>query len=164
MSRQLRPLPKLERDVAIYLAGLIDGEACFFISNSAKHSRYSTKIYHTPEFKLVLTDEPVIAWIAEQLNLTYGHAKGRADKNHKDTYEIRIAKVDILIDFIPQILPFLRVKRAVAVMLLDFCESRQQERQTSYHAKYTVAELILANGIRELNRVGILDRKERIVS
>lgn len=25
-------------------------------------------------------------------------------------------------------------------------------------------ELILANGIRELNRVGILDKKERIVS
>lgn len=164
MSRQLAPIPKLKKEVAIYLAGLIDGEGCFFMSSSAKHSRYSTKTYHTPEFKIVLTDEATIAWIAEELNLTYGHTKGRTDKNHKDTYEVRIAKVDNLIAFIPQILPHLKVKRAVALLHLEFCESRKEQRSMSYHAKYTDHELSLVNGIRLLNRVGILDRKERIVS
>jgi hypothetical protein len=52
MSRQLHPIPKLKRDTLLYLAGLIDGEGCFFIGNSPKHSRYSTKVYHTPEFKI----------------------------------------------------------------------------------------------------------------
>lgn len=164
MSRQLAPIPKLEKDTAIYLAGLIDGEGCFFMSSSAKHTRYSSKIYHTPEFKIVLTDEATIAWIAEKLNLTYGHTKGRIDKNHKDTYEVRIAKVDNLIAFIPQVLPYLKVKRAVALLHLEFCESRHEQRLLRYHAKYSEHELNLAQGIRLLNTVGILNKKVRIES
>lgn len=159
MSRQLIEVPELERDVAIYLAGLIDGEGCFWISRGTKHNSKYTKIYYTPEFKIVLTDEPTIAWVADVLGCTYNFQKANKGKNHKPTYEVRMSKVDNLIAFIPQLIPHLKVKRAVAVLLLEFCESRRQERMERYHAKYTNNEMGVFDKIKRLNRVGILGGK-----
>lgn len=138
-------MPKLKKEVAIYLAGLIDGEGCFYISKK------SVPEYYQPQFKIVLVDEPTIAWVAERLNRPYTHQLSKVGKNHKDTYTIRISDRAAVLAFIPQILPYMILKRAVASNMLEFCEMREIYQKTD---KTKELSMYLKN--KQLNRVGIL--------
>lgn len=159
MSRQLFKIPHLERDVAIYLAGLIDGEGCFFISKQKKHEA-SLGYAYSPEFKLVLTDESTIKWVADKLERGYIHTKGNISKNQRDSYDLRITDHEGLVAFIPQILPFMKIKKEAAQTMLEFCLSRRESRKESYNAGYKSTELSLFTQLRVLNRVGIIEGRQ----
>ena len=157
MSRQFLSINKVDRDSAIYLAGLIDGEGCFFVSSYIKNKGpYASRCY-TPEFKISMTNEDTIAWVAEKLGVKYSHVLANPGKNHKDTYEIRMGSTQNIIELIPQILPFMITKKETAQVMLDFCSSRLINRKKfSYNkASYSPTEIGYFHKIKELNSVGI---------
>lgn len=155
MARHRKTVQKLDHDTAVYLSGLIDGEGCIRISRSFKSSSRGNYCY-TPEFKIVLVHEPVIKYIAGKLDWKYGHIKGNPNKNHQDTYIIRISNFEGLISLIEQVLPYLIVKKDAAETVLAFAISRRDNWEVSPYNKvpYTEHELSLYDKIKELNRVG----------
>lgn len=153
MSRQFSDVPKLDKYVAVYLAGLIDGEASFWMGKSYKQEMANNYAY-SASFKLVLVHEPTIKWVSERLNIGYRRQTGNPSKNHQDTYEIRTGQVDFIVKFIPQILPYMITKREVASTILEYCLSRQISRGIKYNAPYTEDQLGLYHKIKQLNRVG----------
>ena len=152
LKRKLYPIPQLEHDVAVYLAGIIDGEGCFYISAQKDEIKGS---HYCPQFKIVLTSEKTISWIASKLERHYTHQKGKKDKNHKDTYGVRISDHAGLVAFIEQIITFMILKKDSAQTVLDFCKSRIDTLKEKYNPSYTVSELELYSQLKKLNRVGI---------
>lgn len=155
MIRKLLQIPTLERDVAIYLAGLIDGEGCFYINRAKKHPT-TLKYCYSAAFKIVLTDEKTIKRVAEKLKRSYTHVLSRKDKNHKDTYMLRISDRVGLVNFISQIISHMITKKEVAQFMLDFCKSRIRSYSGGdYHVGYNDFEISLYDKIKNSNRVGI---------
>ena len=151
MSRETFPVPYLERDVAIYLAGLIDGEGTFIIQRNARGQGYT----YNSAFKLVLTDEATIEWVSSKLQRPYSFVNGNESKNQRAAYCIRISDHRGLIDFIEQILPFMIVKREAAETIIAFCKSRIAQQQSKYHSGYSDFDISRWKKIKKLNKVGI---------
>lgn len=158
MSRQFYDVPELDKDTLLYLAGLIDGEGCFFINRSKKHESAGGYCY-TPEFRLVMTDETVIHYVADKLKRPYRHNIAKKNKNHKDTYGVYMGRIIDVLTLAEQLVPFLIVKRAVVVEMIEFCRSRDENwPANNYKRQYSPHEISLYNKVRQLNQVGILDR------
>ena len=157
MARHKKQVKKLDHDTAVYLAGLIDGEGCLRIGKNKKASSRGDYCY-TPEVKLVLVHEPTIKYLADKLDWPYGHTKGNPEKNHQDTYIIRIGNFEGIISFIEQILPYLITKKEAAQTVLAFAISRRDNWEVSPYNKvpYTDYEISLFDKIKQLNRVGRL--------
>lgn len=155
MSRNILKIPKLEHDVLVYLAGIIDGEGCFYIAHKIKNMKKET---YSPQFKIVLTDRKTIIWIADKLQREYTHIIGNFEKNHKDTYIVRISDREGLLSFIEQIIPYMILKQEVARNMLDFCKSRVKNWNINNSRKiastYSNEELSMYSKIKQLNKVG----------
>jgi hypothetical protein len=146
------PIPTLGRDFCIYLAGLLDGEGCFRIGRSVKHSGQSHYCY-TAEVKVVLTHEGVIARVAEELHRPYSHHASKNDK-WQDTYRVAIHDCEGIVSFVEQVLPFLIVKQEAAQQVLDFCRSRIARNSTQYNPSYSQDEMGMFEVTRTLNLRG----------
>jgi hypothetical protein len=157
MSRQIFIVPELEHDNIVYMAGLIDGEGCFYIAHKIKNMLKST---YSPQFKIVLTNQEVIVWMADKLKRSYTHILGSSDTNQHETYIVRISDRIGLIKFIEQILPYLIVKKDIAQTILDFCKSRVNNWDINNSRKmastYSKIELDLFNKTKTLNQVGFM--------
>lgn len=67
MKHNKGPVQKLDRDVCIYLAGLFDGEGCFYITYTGKSNLKAA-------IRLAMNHQETIEWVAAKL--------GREVKTH----------------------------------------------------------------------------------
>lgn len=154
MSRQLLKIPILERDVAIYLAGLFDGEGSFMIWAS----QYRGGMKYTVSVRIGMSDKKTIEWIGEKLNRPIKlHGLSRnASPNAKKIYKISLENGAAIIDFVEQILPFLITKRTVASELLSFCKSRIGVlNKSKFDRKHSAHDIETYHKVRALNKFGV---------
>lgn len=134
-----------EADLA-YLAGLIDGEGCI----SIKHNKQNNVYF--PWIAVGMTQLEGIELLVE----TFG-GKVREDRtsNRKSVmYRWEQNKRDVVMHVLQSVLPYLRVKKALAILVLAFC---QDVEMTSRGYKTTVKEQErrkdLHLQVKELNNV-----------
>jgi len=152
MSRRCKPIPKLDRDVSCYLAGLMDGEGCLMIQRQRKHGP-SPHWCYSPEVRLVLSHKETMEWVAKKIDRELKAWVPKSDK-HKLCYRLSISDSVGVAYLIEQLLPFLIVKRDAAAALLDFCRSRKIKQSNSYNPSYSDDEVRMHHVIRALNRKG----------
>jgi hypothetical protein len=95
----------------IYLAGIMDGEGCFYISKEFRHRMY-----------VVNTDERIIRWLKTNFG---GFVYSRISKKNphwKRKYEWVITKPEVR-DICTAIIPYLVGKREQAELMVKFRDS-----------------------------------------
>lgn len=147
-------VPILEREIAIYLAGLFDGEGAFMIWAS----QYRGGIKYTVSVRIAMSSKKTIEWVGSKLNRRCKIHKlsKKTSPNAKPSYKISIEDGQGIITLIEQILPFLITKKDVASELLSFCKSRIGVLQKSNKERKHSTEAIDSYfKIKEINKFGV---------
>ncbi len=129
-----------------YLAGLFDGEGSFSIKHNNSNSVYS------PCVAIGMTQLEGIELVVEMFG---GKVRKDLTSNRKSVmYRWEISKRSDVFFVLKSLLPYLRVKKALALLLLSFCDGehkkggrgttslQEQERRKELHIK-----------VKELNNV-----------
>lgn len=123
-SKDYVPTQYKETDLA-YMAGIIDGEGCFFISKVPKREGDG---YVSEHFRGLLkidnTEKILLDWLEETFSGT-NSARTRTTSSRKYEREIFtwVATGDRLLDLCEQVLPYLTIKR-------NHCENMIKFRKT----------------------------------
>lgn len=109
-------------DDYIYLAGFLDGEGCIGVYSRAKQHVGSRQITpsrsYRPRISIVNTDYSVMKWIHKE---TGGYLRKKAKiRGHKAIYHLNIVDFRQIEKIIGKCLPWLKVKRKVALTVLKF--------------------------------------------
>jgi hypothetical protein len=121
-----------------YLAGLVDGERSFCIS---EHQSSRKGRWLQPCFDICNNDEECLEYVREMYGGTINTVKDRA-------HHLRFTHPKIIKSILEDLLPYLIVKKEEAKVMLNFCESRLRRRGTPY----TRNELAWCEALRILNR------------
>ena len=145
-----------------YLAGLIDGEGSFVIQKTnvekiAKSSRSKTPKY-LAYFCIGMVDKEPLDLIRDTIGMGKVYEERVPDR--RSIWRIRFAGRLTLIPFVEQLLPYLRVKKERAELILDFCKNWETpgKKEHGYRACVSDQELQRREEaylkMRKLNAVG----------
>lgn len=146
---------------AAYLAGFIDGEGSFGIYYMGDHHRDNRNgnRYYCARLRLSVTDKDVLDYLSSVWSgvvlKTSNHGFGC-----EPLYILQWQSQSSLLTLLPQIIPYLRIKRMQAELLLEWCKSRQT-RET-HKAGYTNIEIQLAQAISGINSNKGRRRQDRV--
>lgn len=103
-----------------YLAGLIDGEGCIYMSKSAR-SRGRGKPSYALGFAMVMTSKDTIRYCHELTGVGTVCYFPRHKKNekHRDQWQWMVSKQDTL-EMLQQIYPYLRLKQPQAKLAIEY--------------------------------------------
>lgn len=96
-----------------YLAGLLDGEGSFTVYGASGRTNYHTVIC------MSITNEEVVDWIIQRFDGS--KYKVQRSGNNEDAIRWHLIGKDSIIELIPEILPFLIIKKLQASLLLRYC-------------------------------------------
>ncbi len=139
-----------------YVAGFLDGEGCLGIGlRSRKHSG-SRQITTKPSFfvrvSAVNTHRPVLEWLALHLGGTITPKKIVA--NQKQVWVWRLANTEACQTVVRRCLPYLKIKREHALLILQFPAYAKINQWTKDTSMVTDTKIALYQRTRELNRRG----------
>ena len=140
----------------IWFAGFMDGEGTFTINSGIKRNGKTNKEYTRLEPRISVSgnDKGIISHIAKVLNVT---VKKRMQVNM--LYTIDFKKQKKIVETLRKLIPFLKLKKKHALLLLIFCESRINIIKKSKNYKtqsYTENEFNIYFKLKELNRRGAI--------
>ena len=145
------------KETLAYFAGILDGEGTFTVI-VVKHRHYDIPWHRglkrtgrgfqlVPNMSFVQKSKPMVDWAKETLGgIVYS-------RNVGGMYGWRIQRLDALTVLIPQLLPYLRLKKEQAKVVLGFAQHRQAQEVTdgNYQAPYDDICFELAERVRLLN-------------
>lgn len=118
-------LSSQSNEVKAYIAGIIDGEGCVTV-NKRKHKSGSKGF--VPTVSIGMTYQALIVWLAHITNRKWKAELKRKLPHHKPMYRVdwrnQRAK-----EFLLEILPYLKVKKEQAELLILLCDMRLMNRQ-----------------------------------
>ena len=140
-----------------YLAGLLDGEGSFTVIVNRRQNRKT--IWHRGRRRegKGLQLMPIISFGVKGPHMPLWvkmHFGGLAfSRNVGDMWNWRLTKLEAVEDMLGYLLPFLKIKRDQAEILLLFVQERRhaEQRDGRYHAPYSERCFGLANKVRSLN-------------
>lgn len=107
---------------AAYFAGFVDGEGTITVIRSRQADRRSGWKYQ-PTVNVANSDLPILRWLRDTCG--NGWIKSNFHKkvlaHHRTVYQLRLT-ANQMRHVLPQLLPYLRVKKTQAVLLLEFLE------------------------------------------
>lgn len=138
-----------ETDIA-YVAGIIDGEGTIgFIRDHVKEKLQ-------PHITVVNTHLPMLEFVAEVFNVGI-HTRKKIE-GRKQMYDLKVLSAVHIVSFLKRLLPYLKVKREQAVLLIKYCELRLNKRVESYNPGYGDEEWKMFEQVKQLNVVGDRER------
>lgn len=152
-SKDYVPQEYKPTDIA-YLAGIIDGEGCFFICKLPKRAGdgYVTEHYRGL-LKVDSTDVRLLDWIDSVFSGT-ASARTRSTSSRKFEREVFswIATGDRLLDICEQILPYLVIKREQCEIMIKFRKTYTSQLGSNKLSQEAItARQECLEGIRKLN-------------
>lgn len=132
-----------------YLCGIIDGEGHIGASKSG-HS-------YTIRFNIYNTDEQLILWCKNKLNVGHVHLKHSNNQKHKNSWRLNITKQSDLAKVLSMIIPYLKVKKEQATLALEFVLSRLNKPPRGRglgRPPYSKREVNIINKLYLLNKKG----------
>ena len=98
-----------------YIAGLVDGEG--YIGLASAHGVLAGD-YCSPQVMVGMTDEPIILWLHSKFPCNYRRKKPVKLETHKPCHMLQW-RCTTAIEFLAAILPYLRVKRRQAELVIE---------------------------------------------
>jgi len=156
ITRFLKPaqIGKLPREDILYLAGLLDGEGMITISVRKGGKTIKGKIYErvglTPIISFTNSCKNLIDWLTSVLRGSTLKSPYEKGDKWKVVYTLQIARLLDVKLFLEQTLPFLKVKRRQAELVLEFCDLRLKSKWREYPERL----FEIAKEVRRLNKKG----------
>ena len=123
---------------AAYLAGLIDGEGCLYVKPLTAFPR----LYHFGGLSVTNTHLATLTWLKERFG---GNIRIKARTgNQIPCGEWSIHGADAIRSLLKRLLPYLRIKKEQAVLLLEFLG----DRQANSSARITDDDIAIREGYR----------------
>lgn len=136
-----------------YLAGLVDGEGCITICESTRIDHHGIKTSRPsfgPRFCIVNTNKNLIESVLQDWTLGSIKEVRRKNPKHKPIYVWEIRRLGEILKAIEYILPYLKLKRKQALLMIEYCKSRLLAPKGG-HCKYAEREKEIAKLIKVLN-------------
>jgi len=135
-----------------WLGGFIDGEGYLGITKSIKRDRKKLRFALSPTIAIYNTKREIMTWISE----TYGfrikvYSRDRRPQ-YRDEYHCRISGLENQFKFLRSILPYLKLKRKQAELLIEFIELRLSVDYR--HTPYQERCFEIYEELKKLNRKG----------
>ena len=119
-----------------WVVGLIDGDGSIIIS---KWTRKDKTTIEKPTMQLSLTNHKTIEYLAEILEIDSRNGKDKRP-NRKQPKRIRLMSNNI-IRILPHIIPYLTMKKELAILALDICTLRREIPNGQYnHENVTIVK------------------------
>ncbi len=112
----------IEKETAIYIAGLIDGDGC--ITAAATNA-------NCPHVSIGIAHQQTIRWIQRELGfgtVTKNDRNKRINPKYKTLWCWQTNNTRDISELLTATLPYLKVKRNVAGLVLDLCQSKLKGR------------------------------------
>jgi len=139
-------MPYKKEDLA-YIAGVIDSDGCISINRDIKK--------YQPTVQVTQAQPEAINLINKIFGGNYRIVKqSKSSLNYKDLYLWRIRSRKNLGIFLEAILPFLRIKRKQAKIVIDYCNIRRDSIENNGGNRkntYSGIEKIMCEKIQKLN-------------
>jgi hypothetical protein len=136
-----------------YLAGFFDGEGSFSIIKRLE-KRSPAGYSYQPYIEIASTNEEIIRWLNNLIGKGFTFWRPRKG-NAKDAFAQHITGLETIIEFISILYPYLRLKKAVANKVRQFCKSRLITSKLSREKRgFNEKELKIFGEIRTLNKRG----------
>jgi hypothetical protein len=132
--------------IAAYIAGLIDGEGSIMLNVAATHFQ--------PSIQVVSTDLSILTWLQQVLGCGTIRPKTQRPKydqwteKRRDQWTFSVCLMSDVRYILELILPYLRVKKKQAELLLLYCKEHIPR------ASITEVEECIYNDLRKLNKRG----------
>ena len=141
----------LPHDETIYIAGILDGEGMLTVTIKGGRIALGNGVNPlVPLISITNTSQPLIDWLHPRLGgCTLKSPYSKGDK-WKIVQTLQVARLLDIKSLIEQTLPYLIVKRQQAALLLEFCNTRLQDKWSEYNPQL----FQIAKEIRNLNRKG----------
>jgi hypothetical protein len=138
MQKLRLPLSEIEK---AWLAGFVDGEGTIALNIREGHGL-------VPKFQIANTDKDVLLTIKEMLYCGGVSPSKRSDTTKRECWTFSSQTMDDIEYILDLILPYLRVKKTQAEILLIFLDEH------IWRAKTTEIEMEMFWKLRELNKKG----------
>ncbi len=99
----------------IYLAGLIDGEGCIY-GHTLKRDKYEIIV---ARLSVKMVDKEIIDWIYKTFGGFVYKKRDDREKQYHTLWSWEVSKAEYLIPFLENIIPYLKLKKYRAKLLLD---------------------------------------------
>ena len=143
---------KLTSEERAYLAGFWDGEGSFTLARKKKKEWY----YYQPCVQVGLTHKPTLERISEMTGKGFIFDLHKPHQNHKQAYKLQITGMENILEFIEAVEPYLITKKAVALILKEYCVSRKGKMHLPRNKRgSTKNEHLLFNKMTVLNKRGV---------
>lgn len=150
----------LDTDIA-YIAGLIDGEGSIMLYyrggierlTDRSEVRYTKHNTFTPIVEITNTNVEVLNWIKSILSAGGIYTHIYKTGNRKDISVYRVSSTKDIEWLLMSILPYLRIKKKQAELLLIFCKEHPSGKGKAKPP--TEVEIDIYYNLKELNRRGL---------
>lgn len=148
-SIDITSLPETEK---AYIAGFLDGEGTISMDSRGLNQKL---IYIRPYIKVTSTNREVIEYISTIFERNMDVTKYR---EWKTAFNVRITSLKGVLNVLETILPYLKVKKRQAELLINYCKLRMKHvRERGWGGpKYSDDEMKLFYEIRALNKKGVV--------
>lgn len=115
-------IPKQYKPIDLaYMAGIIDGEGCFFIGQASRAYNGKVVRHHRCCLKIDSTDECLITWLMDTFSgVNSARNRWTSGKTYERTIHTWVATGDRLSDLCEQILPYLIIKKRHCENIIKF--------------------------------------------
>lgn len=154
-GQRVKKCRKLSQTERAWLAGVIDGEGSIFISLAANPA-YRRGFFYRPQLLVSNSDRQFLIRISEVIGEGTVHRAKKGDDRTRTRWEY-VATAGVLRTVLPQILPYLIVKREQAKTMLDyfeFIDTHPLWGLKSVHPSYYDSLDSIYRKLKELNKKG----------
>lgn len=163
------PVKIAKTDLA-YIAGVIDSDGYIGLTRSRENRRTKKTYSYRPTITITQTKPQAIA-LLKDIGLGRFGIKKQQSKKHKSLYRWGIYSYRDVKFLIKRILPYLRIKKEQAKILLEYCKHRERVMSKKANCRkdpktgkfiasskttYTGYEKIMWENIKQLNQIGII--------
>lgn len=130
-----------------YIAGIMDADGCFMIMRQKRGRKSLEKgefsLSHMCALKIAMIEEEAIRFITQKMKFgDYSLDGARKNRiNSKPIYHWYLRKREDVIEFLENVIPFLRVKKKRAQFLLKFCKRMEKYTDKRFCKRLTKTEL-----------------------
>ena len=137
----------MKSEDTIYIAGFVDGEGSIGIRKD--HKSYA------PILSLGHTDETICQWLKKTIGTGWVAPRGSQKPEWKDQWQFGISGKKNLVPVLKELLPYLRVKKRQAELVIKFCENRDRKLKGRPHnVPYDIEDLAIIQELHRINKKG----------
>jgi hypothetical protein len=143
-----------EKDLA-YIAGIIDGEGYLGLNKTKELRCSKITISYCPHLKIAMSEPQAVEFIKECFGGTIFVRKAMVNGiRYKDQYVWQVSNKSAIKKILILLLPYLKVKRVTAIIILDYISLRERKRKISWKNNYDFQETELYLKSKELLNSG----------